>query len=279
MSKWLVGVYYPAGGIYQVAEGMAKLAKELGVEIKTNCGVDEIVVDNGRISGLRLENGEHIKTETVISNVDVSTTNANLLPELPHSAPQDPSCSGFIMLLGVQKEHPQLAHHNIFFSDDYPAEFDAIFKQELPTNNPTIYAAITSKADPQHAPEVCENWFVLVNAPAKNGRFDWRTQKEAYRDLVLDNLANKHGIDIRPHIQVEKLLTPDDLETGSGAWRGALYGASSNNMMAAFKRPHNRSKKVSGLYFAGGTTHPGGGVPMVTLSGKVAAELVLEDIA
>ncbi|MEM7333240.1 MAG: phytoene desaturase family protein [Chloroflexota bacterium] len=272
------GVYYPKGGVYQVAAGMARLAQELGVKIRCGCGVAEILLKNGRISALRLENGETIASQTVISNVDVSTTHASLLPATTNQAPQEPSCSGFILLLGLDKMHPQLAHHNIFFSDNYPAEFDAIFKQEVPAQNPTIYSAITSKADPTHAPEGCENWFVLVNAPAKNSRFDWEAQKEAYRNLVLNRLAENHGIDIRPHIQVEQILTPDDLESGSGAWRGALYGASSNNMMAAFKRPHNRSKKVAGLYFAGGTTHPGGGVPMVTLSGKVAAELVLEDL-
>lgn len=273
------GVWYPKGGVYQVAVGMERLARELGVEFRLGCGVDELVVKNGRIQALILQNGETLPAQTVISNLDVTTTFNQLLPTLPTVPPQEPSCSGFIILLGINKTHPQLAHHNIFFSDDYPAEFDAIFKQAKPPQNPTIYVAITSKADSTHAPEGCENWFVLVNAPARNELFDWKNERKAYRDLVLDKLAEVHGIDVRSAIVSEQIWTPDELESHSGAWRGALYGASSNNMLAAFKRPYNRSKKVAGLYFAGGTTHPGGGVPMVTLSGKVAADFVLEDIA
>lgn len=272
------GVFYPKGGIYQVAAGMARLAKELGVIIRTGCGVKEIGVANGRLTHLLLENGERVKATAVISNLDVTTTTKQLLPTLPHKAPHEPSCSGFILLLGVTKTHPKLAHHNIFFSDDYAAEFDAIFQQGVPPSNPTIYTAISSKSDPNHAPPGCENWFVLVNAPPLNAHFDWEVEKEAYKEVVLENLARKHGVEIRPYIQTCHILTPNDLAAQTGAWRGALYGASSNNRWAAFRRPHNRAKDVAGLYFAGGTTHPGGGVPMVTLSGKVAAELLLEDM-
>lgn len=270
------GVWYPQGGIYQIAAGMARLARELGVQIETNCGVERIVVENGRIAALQLENGDCTPTQTVISNLDVTTTRKQLLPHIPTKPPLVPSCSGFIMMLGVNKTHLQLAHHNIFFSRDYPAEFDAIFKQGVPPSDPTIYVAITSKTDGSHAPEGCENWFVLVNAPATNETFDWVQEKKAYRELVLGKLR-PFNINIQDHIISETVWTPDDLAAHSGAWRGALYGASPNSPLAAFKRPHNRSKQVRGLYFAGGTTHPGGGVPMVTLSGKVAAELILED--
>ncbi|MCA9919267.1 MAG: hypothetical protein KC445_15010 [Anaerolineales bacterium] len=194
-----------------------------------------------------------------------------------HNSLFDSSCSGFILLLGVSKQFAELAHHNILFSPDYPAEFEAIFEQGQPPDDPTIYIAITSKTDPQHAPEGGENWFVLVNAPPLDDRYDWHANQQAYRDRILQKIAD-FGFDVREHIVAEQVLTPHDLAEGSGAWRGALYGASPNSPWAAFKRPHNRSKQIEGLYFAGGTTHPGGGVPMVTLSGKVAAELVLEDL-
>ena len=212
----------------------------------------------------------------MISNLDVTATYRQLLPGLKARPPQEPSCSGFILLLGVNKQHPQLAHHNIFFSRDYPAEFEAIFRQGVPPDDPTIYVAITSKSDPDHAPPGGENWFVLVNAPPVGPQFDWQQEKERYRDLVLAKLAEQ-GVDVRPHLISQHILTPVDLERLTGAWRGALYGASSNNRWAAFLRPHNRATDVTGLYFAGGTTHPGGGVPMVTLSGKVAAGMVLGD--
>ena len=308
------GVWYPRGGIYAIAEAMAKLARELGVTIHTNCGVREIEVVNGRFQHLLLENGETVKGTAVVSNLDVTTTQHHLLkqfnektqrrrglvrwlsrlaqqpqPSIPeeanaksqftnHNSQFDPSCSGFILLLGVNKQFPQLAHHNILFSPDYPAEFEAIFKAGKPPDDPTIYIAITSKTDPDHAPNGSENWFVLVNAPPLGDEYDWTANKASYRALVLQKMAD-FGFDLRGHIETERILTPQDLAESSGAWRGALYGASPNSRWAAFKRPHNRAKDVQGLYFVGGTTHPGGGVPMVTLSGKVAAELVLADLA
>ncbi len=271
------GVWYPQGGIYQIGAALARLAAELGVVIETGRDVAEIVRENGRCAAVRLTDGTLYPARAVVSNLDVSTTYQRLLPDLPYRPPAETSCSGFILLLGVAGESPALAHHNIFFSADYPAEFRAIFHDGLPPDDPTIYVAITSKTDPDHAPPGQENWFVLVNAPAADGRFDWSTHAPAYRDRVLARLA-AHGVDLSGRIVSERVITPDELAAQSGAWRGALYGASPNSKFSAFRRPPNRARDVTGLYFAGGTTHPGGGVPMVTLSGKVAAEMVLEEV-
>ena len=271
------GVFYPAGGVYQMALGFERLARELGVEIRTGCEIDEIEVQNGRTIGVRLADGHRHPARAVVSNVDVTTTYDRLLPGYASHPPREPSCSGFVLLLGVERQHPELAHHNIFFSADYPAEFEAIFEQGRPAQDPTIYVAITSKRDPDHAPPGAENWFVLVNAPALNDNYRWEEVAGGYRDLILDRLTER-GYEIRDVIGAERVLTPTELSYQSGAWRGALYGASANDRLAAFRRPHNRSQEIQGLYFVGGTTHPGGGVPMVTLSGKVTAELVLEDL-
>lgn len=277
------GVWYPEGGIYAIAEGMARLAEELGVEICTNSPVERILTENGRATGIELVDGTQQQANAIVANADVTAVYAHLLPEEPaiqqrikslQEYPQ--SCSGFVLLLGIDRDFPELAHHNIFFSEDYPAEFDAIFKRGVPPKDPTIYVSITSKTDTDHAPDGMENWFVLVNAPPVSDRFNWEQHAEAYRDRILNKLA-EYGIDAREHIVSEKMLSPVDLERMSGAWRGALYGPSPNSKWAAFRRPHNRCPDVKGLYFAGGTTHPGGGVPMVTLSGKVAANMVLAD--
>jgi phytoene desaturase len=280
------GVYYPRGGVYQIAAAMRRLAEELGVEIRLNCPVSEIIVQNGRAQAVRLADGEVVPGTAVLANVDVATVYDKLLPKgvvgdgrRRQRTQYDPSCSGFILMLGVEKQHPQLAHHNIFFSRDYRREFNQIFQQAIPPDDPTIYLAITSKSDPDHAPPGGENWFILVNAPPlgnapQPGGFDWQKEAAAYRDLVLGRMA-EWGYDVRGQIAVERMLTPLDLQRLTGAWRGALYGVSSNNPWTAFRRPHNRCEDVAGLYFAGGTTHPGGGVPMVALSGKVAAEMIL----
>ncbi|MCA9907072.1 MAG: phytoene desaturase, partial [Anaerolineae bacterium] len=278
------GVWYPRGGVYALARAFERLARELGVEICTNARVEQIDVEDGRVTGVRLQNGDRIDAEAVIANVDVATVYEQLLPPMATSPAKvrrllhaEPSCSGFLLLLGIEGEHPQLAHHNIFFSSDYKREFDDIFQRGLPPDEPTIYVSITSKSDPDHAPAGHENWFVMVNAPAYDARFDWRKEATAYRERALARLAT-FGLDVSTQIRAEHMLTPLDLERMSGARRGALYGQSSNSRFSALRRPHNRASDVRGLYFAGGTAHPGGGVPMVTLSGKVAAGMVLEDL-
>jgi phytoene desaturase len=278
------GVWYPQGGIYSIARAFERLARELGVDIRTGARVDKILLDGEAVRGVLLQDGSSIDAAAVIANVDVATVYERLLRDTPRSLRRaasltqvEPSCSGFILMLGVEGETPDLAHHNIFFSSDYRREFSDIFQRGVPPDDPTIYVAITSKTDPDHAPRGCENWFVLVNAPPLGEAFDWGSEAAAYRDHVLARLAD-FGHDLRGRIRTERMLTPVDLERLTGARRGALYGASSNNRFSALRRPHNRAGDVRGLYFAGGTTHPGGGVPMVTLSGKVAARLVLDDL-
>ncbi len=280
------GVFYPTGGIYKIAEAYQTLCEELGVEIRTDQAVEEILVSgNGYVQGVRVD-GEAVLAQQVVANVDVATVYDKLLP---HTAAiekkrvklqaAEPSCSGFVLLLGVKSDQgsagPQLCHHNIFFSQDYEREFEQIFGEGAMPDDPTIYVAITSKADEHHAPEGHENWFVLVNAPALDGsKWDWEQKAADYRNLVINKLK-AHGVDLDGRIVVEKMLTPADIQEMTGAFRGALYGTSSNDKWAAFRRPHNKCAEVEGLYFCGGTTHPGGGVPMVTLSGKVAAEMIL----
>ncbi len=277
------GVFVPQGGVYAIARAYARLARELGVDAKTNCTVQRIDAKGKRVIGVVLADGKRISARAVIANVDVATVYERLLP--PESVDPrrvkrllnaEPSCSGFVLLLGVEGQHPSLAHHNIFFSADYRREFDDIFRRGVPSDDPTIYVAITSKTTPGDAPEGCENWFVLVNAPALDGRFDWAREAGAYRDRVLAKLA-AFGFDLRDQIRVERQFTPVDLERLTGARRGALYGTSSNDRFGAFRRPPNRAPDLHGLYFAGGTTHPGGGVPLVTLSGAAAARMVLAD--
>lgn len=245
------------------------------------------------VNGVYLKSGEFIPAKTVIANLDVASVYENLLvssaaqKHTPTGAkneakfrnaslksdPSSLSCSGFVLLLGVEGQYPQLAHHNIFFSSDYRLEFDQIFKYGQPPDDPTIYVAITSKTDPEHAPVGCENWFVLVNVPPADSRYDWQQHAQSYAALVKNRLAEK-GFDIRTRLRVERLITPLDLERMNGARRGSLYGVSFNDRLAPFKRPGNRAKDVQGLYFVGGTTHPGGGVPMVMLSGKLVSEMI-----
>ncbi|MEM7800038.1 MAG: phytoene desaturase family protein [Chloroflexota bacterium] len=279
------GVWYPRGGIYALGRAVEQLARELGVIIHTGCQVEkiELTPSGDGVAAVVTKEGR-FESETIIANVDVTTVFNHLIDPHPKLAriskkqtQLETSCSGFALLLGVNGSYPELAHHNIFFSGDYQQEFKEIFDEQVMPNDPTIYVAITSKSDAEHAPDGMENWFILVNAPPLSDRWDWSKEGQAYRDLILEKL-NRYGLEIGDQIVAEQWITPEDLQAQTGAFRGALYGISSNDMWAAFRRPHNRSKEVKGLYFCGGTTHPGGGVPMVTLSGKIAAEMALEGV-
>lgn len=278
------GVWYPQGGVYAIARAYARLAQELGVEIRLNARVREICLHGQRVSALILEDGEILPASTVISNLDVTATYGLIQSERARTrqaalARREVSCSGVVLLLGMEGVSPDLAHHNIFFSSDYRREFTQIFSERTLPDDPTLYVCITAKTDPSHAPPGCENWFVMANAPAlPPGEVPaWLQDAEQVARLLLDRLE-AFGLDARRRVRIQRLLTPLDLQKNTGAWRGALYGVSFNDRFAPFKRPHNRSE-FGGLYFAGGSTHPGGGVPLVTLSGKLAAALVMRDSA
>lgn len=277
------GVWYPQGGIYGIARALERLAGELGVEIRTGAAVEAITVREARATGVRLAGGESVTADAVVANVDVATVYERLLPPAPAARRRlakltraGTSCSGFVLLLGVEGAFERLAHHNILFSRDYAREFSDLFARGTPPDDPTVYIAISSRTDPGHAPPGCENWFVLVNAPPLGDGFDWATGAAAYRERVLDTLAD-FGLKVRGAIRSERMLTPLDLERLTGARRGALYGTSSNDRLSALRRPHNRAPDLRGLYFCGGAAHPGGGVPMVILSGRAAAGMVLDD--
>jgi len=270
------GVWYPQGGIYAIARAYEKLARELGVEIRLDTKVREICLHGDQVSALVLENGEILPAQTVISNIDVTTTYGLIQTEratrrLAALKRRDVSCSGMILLLGVEGIFPELAHHNLFFSSDYRREFHQIFSDRVLPDDPTLYLCITSKTEADHAPAGCENWFVMVNAPALDPASGAMNHAQVTEMLLkrLDSI----GLEVRNKIRYQRLITPLDLQQKTGAHRGALYGVSFNDRFAPFKRPHNRSE-FKGLYFAGGTTHPGGGVPLVTLSGKLAAGMV-----
>lgn len=277
------GVWYPQGGVYRIAEALSRLATELGVDLRLGQAVEAIEVQGGAVSAVRLENGERLPASAVVANLDPLTVYERLLPLLPAVVRRlaswrkaEPSLSALVVLLGVRGEHPTLTHHNEFFSSDYPKEFHEIFSLGIPPSEPTIYLSVTSKATPGDAPPGCENWFLQINVPALSPRWDWSQQGEAYIERLLERLAH-FGYDVRNQLEVCRVLTPQDWESLTGARRGALYGFAANHRLAAFRRPHNRSAEVRGLYFAGGTVHPGGGVPLVILSGKIASRLLLHD--
>lgn len=278
-----LGAWYVKGGMYQIPKALEKLAGELSVRIKTNHAVEKILFENKKAVGVRLQNGETLKSDFVITNADAIETYRNLIDKENRKNFTDeklnkiePSCSGFVLLLGVKKQFPQLAHHNIFFSDDYRAEFDRIFRDLRPAMNPTVYVCASSRTDATQAPADCENLFVLINAPYTSEKTDWRREAKSYRDLIVKKLEDFGLMDLEKSIEFEQIITPEDFQKKYAANRGSIYGVSSNGIFSAFLRPPNQSKDAENLYFVGGATHPGGGIPLVLLSGKMASELITE---
>jgi phytoene desaturase len=283
-SEYAFGAWYVKGGLYRIAQSLEAVARKLGVRFEFCASVGKITLEDvvegkpPKVGGVTLEDGRAFAADAVVCNADAATLYEELLPaRLDARAKRlEPSISGFVMLLGVAGESTGLEHHNIFFSSDYRREFAQIFDDLRPADDPTIYACISSKSDATQAPPGCENWFVLVNAPPTGGT-DWTQEAPNYVARILEILAAR-GYDLRDRIQVQHVMTPTDLETRYKTWRGGIYGTSSNSVSAAFLRPQNRSKTVRGLYLASGSAHPGGGLPLVMLSGKLAAEAALEDM-
>ncbi len=280
-----LGAWYVKSGMYEIPKALEKLAKELGVVIYTESDVANIEIENGRAIGVRV-GGEVFAADFVVANSDAVETYRTLIDKKARKsfsdakiAKTEPSCSGFVLLLGTKKQFPQLAHHNIFFSDDYRAEFEAIFKQKRPAPNPTIYVCATSRTDATQSPPGHENLFVLINAPYTSGATDWESEKKDYRDLVVKKLE-EFGLDgLESSIDFERIITPEDFEQKYRANKGSIYGVSSNGIFSAFLRPPNKAKGIENLYFVGGATHPGGGIPLVLLSGKMAGDLIVEENA
>ena len=286
------GGWYVKGGMYGIARALEALARDLGVEIRTDAEVSEIIMTPQKrrgfkpsVQGVRLVSGETLEAHQVVVNADPRYAYRQLLPGLERTAARierlEPSCSGFIVLLGVDRMYDQLKHHNIFFSADYEREFAAIFAKGVPAPDPTIYVCATCVSDPQHAPPGHMNLFVLVNAPsigAGQGRtFSWEREAAGYRDLIVRKLERMGLTELNRHIVYEQTITPLDMERRYHARGGAIYGLASNTPFTAFARPPLRARGVSGLYFVGGGTHPGGGIPLVLLSGKAVAEQIARD--
>jgi phytoene desaturase len=277
------GGWYVKGGMYRIAEVLQQLGAELGVCVRTQSEVTKVLLQNKRAYGVQLRDGRELTATQVVINADPRYAYEQLLPHQGAMAQRlralEASCSGFMLLLGVDRVFPQLAHHNIFFSDDYASEFRAIFDKGVPAVDPTIYVAASCVSDPEHAPVGHMNLFVLVNAPSLNQRLNWQCEARAYRDLVLAKLERMGLRDLARSIVFEQMWTPEDIAQRYNAADGAIYGLASNNPFAAFMRPPLRVPGLQQLYFVGGGTHPGGGIPLVLLSGKAVAEQIIADRA
>jgi phytoene desaturase len=273
-----LGGYYLKGGLYRLVESLVRLAQDSQVEIFTEKMVEKILHDGNEIKGIIVD-GEKLAYNTILCNSDVVFSYNVLIDDcikIKNKLNQlEPSLSGMIFYWGIRGNYPGLKQHNIIFSNDYQYEFRQMFHDQKAADDPTIYIAISAKKDPAHAPKHCENWFVMVNMPYITGEQDWQHEVARIRHIILKKLKTI-DLDVENKIECEMVYTPLDLQEKFTSNRGSIYGISSNTRYAAFHRPPNRSRMLKGLYFSGGSTHPGGGIPLCLLSAKIATGLILD---
>jgi phytoene desaturase len=270
-----IGASFPMGGMIEITNSLVRLADELGVQFEYGKAVQRIIVENGRAKGVEVAGNLRV-ADLIVSNMDIVPTYRKLL--FDQKAPEkvlhhERSSSALIFYWGIDRVFDELELHNIFFSQDYESEFQGIFEEGELAADPSVYVHISSKMEVNDAPEGKENWFVMVNVPGNKGQ-DWDAIIPRIRAAVVAKLTRILGKDISDCIQCESVLDPRLIESKTSSYQGSLYGASSNSRMSAFFRHANFSRDIKGLYFCGGSVHPGGGIPLCLLSAKIVASLV-----
>jgi len=265
------GAWYVRGGLAVLRDALVRTAQDCGVEMHAQTEVTRVVASRRRVVGVRTNDSE-IRADIVIVNADAEHLYEDLLPhqrrlKAVRNVPR--STSGVALLLGVEGRTPLVAHHNVWFSRDYAREFQDLTEGRIP-REPTIYGCVSSVTDPTQAPAGCENWFLLINAPS-----DGREVAPQVGEWMLERLAAV-GPELRPRIRFMETIGPGDIAHRFRSPGGAIYGTSSNGRSAAFRRPAVRGPR-RGLYLVGGSTHPGGGLPLVTMSARIATDLALRE--
>ncbi|WP_263376890.1 phytoene desaturase family protein [Granulicella aggregans] len=272
------GIWYPMGGTRAIPEGMVKLATELGVVFHPETDVAKILTNGHAVEGLVTTKGIVHRFDAVVSNSDAVRTHRELIGgevkrHFDAKRTYEPACSGVVLYLGLNKRYEHLAHHDFVFSRDPHEEFHHIYDLGEPAPDPTCYLAATSFSDPASAPPGGEALYVLVHTPYLRPHHDWTKMFPAYRQVILDKLKRTAGMeDIEERIVYESALTPQDIHDRYRVLNGAIYGISSHGVFNGAFKPANKSREVDGLYLAGGAAHPGPGMPMVMMSGWIAAD-------
>lgn len=279
------GVFYPLGGMAAVAQGIRRLAEEQGVRFLLSTEVTEIATANGRTNGVKTRDPDGrdrmLSCDAVLANADYAHVETELLDPADCAYPRRyweqrvTAPSMFLLYLGVKKRLEKLAHHNLYFQENWDVHFDTIFKQPAWPENPCFYVSCITKTDSEMAPPGRENVFVLV--PVAAGLDDDDARREDYARKVIRHVENVTGEEIAPHVEVQRIFSQRDFARDYHAWKGTALGISHTLMQTAVFRPALRSRKVKNLYFAGQYTHPGIGVPMVMIAADVTVGNIRKD--
>jgi phytoene desaturase len=273
-----LGVWYPEGGIHQIALALARLAAELGVEIHLDTPVAEILTAGDRAVGVRLADGRSARADAVVANADWEYTQRELLPRGERADGLDQGCSG-VLFLAAARRRVQGPHHTFILSGDFAGNLGDIFDRRCLPENPSIYLSRPTATDPSLAPAGTELLYVLVPTPTLDSGIDWPRELPGFRKRVFDRLGAAGLDDLQRDIVAETALTPETFGTRYNLSRGSAFGLAATLLQSGPFRPTIRSRRYRRLYHAGASSHPGGGVPMVTLAGRMVAEAIEADLS
>lgn len=274
-----IGACFPEQGMYSIVDALYRLALKLKVEFRLDTPVKKIQVEEKRVTGVITDQGVE-PLDCLVSAGDVRYTINHLLNDYPYKQivnRMEPSSSTLIFYWGINRTFPELELHNILFSKDYKSEFKHLFREKILADDLTVYIFISSKIVRTDAPQGCENWFVMVNAPADHGQ-QWEEMVARARRQIVAIINQRLSTDIESHIITERIATPVDIKRNTLSMQGALYESSSNSMFSAFLRHPNQAFGISNLFFAGGTVHPGGGIPLCLASAKIVDEEIAKSL-
>ncbi len=280
------GVWYPMGGMYAAIQALVKVAEKLGVRFVYNAAVKRLNVERSnvqRVNRVTLEDGRELTADIFIGNADLPYIYKELLPDRAEAEKLDKklyTCSTIMFYWGVDKQYPQIAHHNVFLGGDYKASFDRIFQDHTLPEVPSFYVHAPARTDPAAAPAGQDTLYVLVPVGHLDARTaqDWDALVHRARETVFARLAKEMGVtDLREHIKFEIVYQPKVWKERFNLEKGAAFGLSHNFWQVGYLRPHNRHAKYKNLYFAGASTHPGTGLPIVLLSAKLTTERILKE--
>ncbi len=280
-ADMVLGTWYPDGGMCKIAEGMTRLAEELGVKIYTCENVEKINVENGNVKSVT-SNGKEIAADIVVSGADYNFTEQKLLDEKHRSysahywESRTLSPSALVFYLGINKKVDNLLHHNLFFDADFSLHAKEIYDNSQWPSHPLFYVCCPSITDAMVAPVGMDNLFILI--PVAVGLEDNETTRENYFQMVMDRIENRIGQIIREHIIYKRTYAHRDFISDYNSFKGNAYGLANTLMQTAVLKPRIKSRKVKNLYFTGQLTVPGPGVPPSIISGQVVADLIEKEV-
>jgi phytoene desaturase len=278
------GVFHPTGGCGAVSAAMARIAEEMGAEIYYDEPVESLDFAGRRITAVRTESGRHEADATVV-NADFARSMTRLVPDSLRRRWNDRkiasrrfSCSTFMLYLGIEGRYDDVAHHNIYLSEDYRRNLADIEQRHVLSTDPSMYVQNACVTDPTLAPPGMSTLYLLIPVTHRHPNVDWRREADGFRERALDQLERIGISGIRSRIRYEKMLTPDDWQEDYEIYRGATFNLSHDLGQMLHMRPHNRFEDVEGMYLVGGGTHPGSGLPVIYSSARITTDLLLDDL-